>query len=446
MAWHVRAWGRWVLAEARKKLAALYPTYAEFCSLKPYRQVTLDVDEPLKLVPLNDAGEPQVEVLNAGFDPAYLENPANPRWVAKPTVAYLWARTVTCKACRAEVPLLKTRWLAKKENKRVVLTMRPRADRSGVEFGIDADAKVQGGNAAQRREYDKKLSAGTMSRSGVTCPCCGTIMTMEDLRLAGRTDRLSSAITAVVVNGLDGKEYRLPTAKEIQVAATASLELDRVFTKVPFGLPTEPLAGSDAPGFRVPLYGFDRWSKLFTPRQLVALGSFVDVVRQVRDELAKYGYGAGETEAIAAYLQCGFDRMLDFNSNILAWITSVEAIRNTFGRFALPMNWDFSEAAPINDVRGGWWMCLDAVAESIETILRASNPVAPVPKVLNQSAIECPEAGAYDVIVTDPPYYDAIPYSDLMDLLLRLDAASAGDLVNAYAQAFASPLGSEVAQ
>ncbi|HEH9455065.1 TPA: DUF1156 domain-containing protein [Pseudomonas aeruginosa] len=441
LAWHVRAWGRWVLAEARMKLAALYPTYAEFCSLKPYRQVTLDVDEPLKLVPLNDAGEPQVEVLNAGFDPSYLENPANPRWVAKPTVAYLWARTVTCKACRAEVPLLKTRWLAKKENKRVVLTMRPRADRSGVEFGIDADAKAQGGNAAQRREYDKKLSAGTMSRSGVTCPCCGTIMTMEDLRLAGRTDRLSSVITAVVVNGLDGKEYRLPTAKEIEVAATASLELDRVFTKVPFGLPNEPLAGSDAPGFRVPLYGFDRWSKLFTPRQLVALASFVDVVRQVRDELAEYGYGAGEIEAIAAYLQCGFDRMLDFNSNILAWITSVEAIRNTFGRFALPMNWDFSEAAPINDVRGGWWMCLDAVAESIETILRATNPVAPVPKVLNQSAIECPEAGAYDVIVTDPPYYDAIPYSDLMDYFYVWDRRQLADLSTAYAQAFASPLG-----
>ncbi|MFX3544365.1 DUF1156 domain-containing protein [Ralstonia mannitolilytica] len=441
LAWHVRAWGRWVLAKARQELAALYPTYAEYCSVKPYRRVALDVEEPLKRVPLNDAGEPQVEVLNAGFDTAYLDNPANPRWVAKPTVAYLWARTVNCKACRAEVPLLKTRWLAKKDNKRVVLTMRPRADRSGVEFGIDADAKVQGGNAAQRREYDKKLSAGTMSRSGVTCPCCGTIMTMEDLRLAGRTDRLGSVITSVVVNGLDGKEYRLPTAKEIEVAASASRDLDRVFTRVPFGVPTEALAGSDAPGFRVPLYGFDRWNKLFTPRQLVSLGSFVSVVRQARDQLAQYGYSAGEIEAIAAYLQCGFDRMLDFNSNILAWITSVEAIRNTFGRFALPMNWDFSEAAPINDVRGGWWMCLDAVAESIETITRATNSIAPVPSVLNQSAIDCPEAGAFDVIVTDPPYYDAIPYSDLMDFFYVWDRRQLADLSGAYQTAFTTPLG-----
>jgi len=441
LAWHVRAWGRWVLDKARKELAELYPTYAEYCSVKPYRRVHLDVDEPLKLVPINDAGQLQVDVLNAGFDATYLENPANPRWVAKPTVAYLWARTVSCKACRAEVPLLKTRWLAKKDNKRVVLTMRSREDRSGVEFGIDTGAKIQGGNAAQRREHDKKLGVGTMSRSGVTCPCCGTIMTMEDLRLAGRTNRLGNVITAVVVDGLDGKEYRLPTAHESDIAGAADQQLNRVFESIPFGVPTEPLAGADAPGFRVPLYGLDQWNKLFTQRQLVTLGCFVNVLRKTRPELAEAGYDAAEVEALSAFLQCGFDRMLDFNSSILAWITSVEAIRNTFGRFALPMNWDFSEAAPINDVRGGWWMCLDAIGESIETILRATNSVAPVPKVLNQSAIDSPEVGTFDIIVTDPPYYDAIPYSDLMDYFYVWDRRQLADLSEAYRAAFASPLG-----
>lgn len=204
-AWHVRAWGRWVLAEARKELAHFYPTYAEYCSVKPYRRVDLDTDEPLKLVPLNENGEPQIGLLNAGFDAAYLNNPVNPRWVAKPTVAYLWARTVRCKACRATVPLLKTRWLVKKDAERVVLTMRPLEDKSGVAFGIDRDAKPQGGNAAQRREYDKKLGAGTMSRAGATCPCCGTIMTSEDLRLQGQAGRLGETLTAVVVTALTAK-------------------------------------------------------------------------------------------------------------------------------------------------------------------------------------------------------------------------------------------------
>lgn len=444
LAWHVRAWGRWVLAKARQELAALYPTYAEYCSLKPYRRAALDVDEPLKRVPLNAAGEPQVEVLNAGFDTAYLDNPANPRWVAKPTVAYLWARTVNCKACRAEVPLLKTRWLAKKDNKRVVLTMRPRADRSGVEFGIDADAKVQGGNAAQRREYDKKLGQGTMSRSGVTCPCCGTIMTMEDMRLEGRADRVRSVMTAVVVDGPKGKEYRLPTKHELEAAQLSESRLHDIFQEMPFGMPTEqtPKGGSGAArAFSVDGYGLDQWRKLFAPRQLAAMGCFVNAIRQARVQLALSSYDATEIEALSAFLQCGFDRMLDFNSSILAWITSVEAIGHTFVRFALPMNWDYSEAAPINDVRGGWWMCLDAVGESIETILRAANSVAPVPKVLNQSAIECPEAGAYDVIVTDPPYYDAIPYSDLMDYFYVWIRRQLSDLSDAYGQAFAPPLG-----
>ncbi len=33
LSWHVRAWGRWVLARARKELASYYPTYAEWTGL-----------------------------------------------------------------------------------------------------------------------------------------------------------------------------------------------------------------------------------------------------------------------------------------------------------------------------------------------------------------------------------------------------------------------------
>ncbi|MCX7692520.1 MAG: DUF1156 domain-containing protein, partial [Tepidimonas taiwanensis] len=78
LAWHVRAWGRWVLKATRKELARFYPTYAEYCRLKPYGRAELDRDEPIERVQVNDAGEPQVALLNAGFEAAYLDNPANP--------------------------------------------------------------------------------------------------------------------------------------------------------------------------------------------------------------------------------------------------------------------------------------------------------------------------------------------------------------------------------
>ena len=111
LSWHVRAWGHWVLNEARKDLADFYPTYAHFeTAEKPaYRP-----SDELKRVPTHDDGTLHMEPLNGEYSDAYLEDDTNPRWVAKPTVAYLWARTVPCKSCRATLPLLKTQWLCRK--------------------------------------------------------------------------------------------------------------------------------------------------------------------------------------------------------------------------------------------------------------------------------------------------------------------------------------------
>ena len=100
----------------------------------------------------------------------------------------------------------------------MLLTMEPNADGTGVVFGVEPDVPRVGGNAAQRREHDRRAGAGTMSRTGATCPCCGVIMTMEDIRLEGRAGRLGAVMTAVVVNGPKGKEYRLPTEHERAVA------------------------------------------------------------------------------------------------------------------------------------------------------------------------------------------------------------------------------------
>ena len=139
--------------------------------------------------------------------------------MVKPTVAYLWARTVTCKHCRATVPLLKTRWLCKKANKRVLLTMEPNVDKTGVVFGVEKDVPVKGGNAAQRREHDKLIGFGTLTQSGAKCSCCPAIMTLPDIQVAAKAHEWGRTLTAVVVDGPSGKEYRSPRDGEMEATA-----------------------------------------------------------------------------------------------------------------------------------------------------------------------------------------------------------------------------------
>ncbi len=415
LAWHVRAWGRWVLAKARTELASYYPTYAEFESLAPGRKFE---PRPMRLLKVNEAGAPQVDPLNAGFDDAYLKDPRNPRWIAKPTVAYLWARTVTCKQCRATLPLLKTRWLCKKDRKRVLLTMAPKADQTGVVFGVQSGVPHNGGNAAQRREHDKRIGAGTMSRTGATCPCCGAITTMEDIRFEGRAGRLGAVMTAVVVDGPKGKgkgkEYRLPTDHERVVAEVTEEQLQVLYADIPFGLPEEqtPKAGIGASrAFSVDGYGFDKWRKLFTNRQLLALGEFIRALNKMSEQLADYP--PEWREALVAMCLPIISRMADRGSTLATWTNNPEKIRSTFARFALPITWDFSESAPLSDTTGGFVQSVDWVFKVCEHLQESVDSARSGESVLG-SAISCP-VDSVDLILTDPPYYDAIPYSDLMD-------------------------------
>lgn len=361
LAWHVRAWGWWVLQQARADLARFYPTVN-----------------------------------------------------GKPTVAYLWARTVTCKNCRATVPLLKTRWLCKKDKKRVVLTMQPNTDKTGVVFGIQNDVpQAPKGKATKRADYDKTIGGGTMSRSGVTCPCCRTIMTMETIRAESVAGKTGMVMTVVALEGKQEKEYRLPTQEEIQVSIIAEQELQRAFSDIPFGLPDEPLPSKETLGFRVPLYGFDKWYKLFSSRQLLALSNFVKHTRVAQDVMSKQKYPLEWIEAMSASLASAISRLLDYCNTGVQWKIDVPTINHYFVRFALPVVWDFAEGNTIGDSAGSYQLCYERICTALDTFT-SWNIDAPTPEVINKSAIG-QFLENFDAIVTDPPYYDAIPYSDMMD-------------------------------
>jgi adenine-specific DNA methylase len=450
LAWHVRAWGKWVLNRARAELARFYPTYADFEPLdKKDNPPSAGERHEMRLVPCKPDGTPDIDALNKEFDADYLKDKRNPRWVAKPTVAYLWARTVACKNCRATVPLLKTRWLCKKDNKRVLLAMEPNAERTGVVSGVQNEVPVVGGNAAQRREHDKRIGQGTMTRNGAWCPCCGkpgTIaMQMQDVRHEGQSGRLTAMMTAVVVNGLPGKEYRLPTQDEIRLAADAEKELQRLYAEIPFGMPLEPIPlGSSRRGggsaFTVPIFGFNHWSNLFTPRQLLAIGRFVNQTRATSQAIAGVACGSEWSETLGAYLGLAISRLTDRASTVCHWSMGFEKIQNTFSRFALPMSWDFSETNPTASSSGTYDGQVEWIARVFEHCARAQAQTAPA-GIMRASAAVAPRLQAWDAIVTDPPYYDAIPYSDLMDFFYVWLRRALHGLTPGIDAAFRQPLG-----
>jgi adenine-specific DNA methylase len=188
---------------------------------------------------------------------------------------------------------------------------------------------------------------------------------------------------------------------------------------------------------RMPLYGFDRWRKLFTLRQLTALGTFVGATRATHPAMATASYPSAWAEAVYAGLAIGVDRIADRQSTVCRWDMGYTKLQGTFTRFALPITWDYCEGNPFSDTTGNYVANLEWVAKYWEhAMVAAAN--APPPVVKKQSATERHDDGL-DAIVTDPPYYDAIPYSDLMDFFyIWLRRALQGEAITE--KAFVEPL------
>lgn len=264
-------------------------------------------------------------------------------------------------------------------------------------------------------------------------------MTMNDLRIEGSAGRLGTVMTTVVVDGPKGKEYRLPLALELGASAAAEEDVDRIFSEIPFGVPTESLPSKEALGFRVPLYGLDRWSKLFTPRQLCALGSFVRAIRSSREVAGDLGYANDWVEAIVASVALMVDRLANQSSTLARWNQGGEKIEGTFARFALPMLWDYAEVNPLGDTSGGFPSAFEWVSLALDHFTAAVSAAPPPRVILGSAAQEAP--GKFDLVLTDPPYYDAIPYSDLMDFFYVWLRRGLSGLSPQIDEAFREPLG-----
>ena len=415
LAWHVRAWGRWVLDRARRELVGYYPTYADF---EPIKQGHLTYEhQPMRLVPRREDGTPDSHLLNADFTDAYLADHRNPRWVIKPTVAYLWARTVTCKNCRATVPLLKTRWLCKKKDgsKRVLLAMERNADRTGVLFGVDANVPARRGNAAQKREQDKRIGSGTMSHAGARCVCCGLpSMSMEDIRTESTAGRSGLQLIAVVTEGGRSKDYRQATAVELSVLAGAEEAAATAIGALDGQTLDESFSPASTRSISAQLYGVRQWKDLFTPRQRLSLGVLGCGLHAAAKEMASSQIQTIWQEAITDALCLSLDRLVCFMCVNTRWKSDADSMTDAFSRFSISLLWDFAEANPLGTAAGGFIRCNDRIATAYDRLLstlHAPNEVT----ALCGSAGEFVLPGSFDLVITDPPYYQAVSYADLSD-------------------------------
>ncbi len=325
-------------------------------------------------------------------------------------IAYLWARTVRCEGpgCGAEVPLLRSLWLAKRARHSVALRVAPHLDERHVDFSILQSAK------------SSDVAKGTCSGGAATCPVCGYTTPVESVRiqLSAKSGGAKGArLVAVVTNrlGQKGQFFRLPTQADAAAVNAAEQELDRREESNPQGLslvpngPINHLRGF----FNVVLYGIREWGDLFSPRQALTLATLARLVRELPVEQQGDGEDAGLAEAVKTCLALIVDRVAVRCTANCIWDATTGCIMQVFNQGqSLPARWEFAEMSPCIDVGSGW-------ATSVDYTIKVMDHVA---SVTHQGRIQQASATAHPLptdsaqaIVTDPPYYAAIPYADLSD-------------------------------
>ena len=337
-------------------------------------------------------------------------------------VAYLWARTVRCEApdCGAEIPLMRSFWLCKKANRKKALRPVVQRTHSGVP---NVSLEVFEPSSV------KAVRAGTVVRAKATCVCCEAVLPPERVRTQlanqkggaevvfdGKGRRIGGArMTAVVTlwPKQRGRHYRPPTDADYAAVRLAHERVANILGEWERGgeqglcpVPDEPLPPIGTLGFRVQRYGMLEWGDLFTARQKAAL---VELAQQ-----AKYSVSNGVT-ALRSVFALVLGRVADYMSAQCVWHVPKQLVAHTFGRQALPITWDFVEIAPLARGPGNVAGAIGWITKVIET--QSKLPANGQTQSANATAHPLPDQAA-GVLFTDPPYYDAIPYSDLSDFFL----------------------------
>lgn len=389
MRWHVRAWGHWVLDRARADLTKHYP------------------------------------VVNG-----------------EPTVAYLWARTCRDIQTEGRIPILKTFTLCRKKGKRIALLPVPETAKKAVTFKLLTEEHLA---TPERRSQVIKdhpfltqwgvsedtledfLKSGTKSDAGAWSPFDRgrpdlLALNMDEIRDQARRGLMSIQMTAVCVESIPPgktkpiKTYRELTSVDIEAAQVQIEDIEAVFCGVPYGMPDEdtPKGGGKraSRAFALQNYGIMKWRDVLTPRQLLAAGVFMKHTRQAIAQIRETD--PANAEALAVYLTVVFGRFIDYCSMQCRWEPKDGEVKSTMSGYKMPMVWDFAEANPLSERDRYYAGGIRAVSDAVGAFMRVAAKAADAPTVRCVSSLAT-ELTAQDLCFTDPPYYDAIPYADLMN-------------------------------
>lgn len=370
----VRYYGKWMRDEAERRIGHLYPQ-----------------------IEIND------EMVRDRLDLA-------PYKGKKLTViAWLWVRTVKSPNpafAHIEVPLVSTFMLSTKAGKEAYVE--PVIEKDGYRFTVKV-GKPKDPEVAKR---GTKLARG----ANFQCIMSGAVINDPYIKTESMAGRMGARLMAIVAEGDSGRVYLAPTQEHELIAAQAKPEWK---PDMPMNRETPNLVSGRG-------YGFFTWADLFTTRQLVALSTFSDLVGEAIQRIEADARAAGlepdmrplrdggtgaraYAEAVGMYLGFAVDKCSDFWSAICSWNISGEKMRNTFGRQAIPMMWDYAEANVFSDSSGNWNAMIEWIWKVLETV-----PCKPYGSALQQDAAQQTTSRG-KIISTDPPYFDNIGYADLSD-------------------------------
>lgn len=324
-------------------------------------------------------------------------------------IAYLWARSVKSPNpafTHIEVPLTTTFVLSSKADKEVYVE--PIINNNGFAF------KVKLG----KPKDPKAIKNGTKLARGANFSCLmsGAPIESDYIKTEGKAGRMGHLLMAVVAEGDKGRVYLSPTTEMDAVARQAQ----------PSWKPDTQLA-DDPRALWTPPYGLTTFGDLFTPRQLVALTTFSDLIQEVRERivmdanssdllnddkpLADGGVGVrAYADAVCTYLAIVLDRMAYYGSSLSTWLPKDNALRDCMPRQGLAMAWDFAEGNPLGKSSVDITTCTNAVCNYLD--ISFSKNVAVVTQA---DARLFKGEGKKGIISTDPPYYDNVGYAILSD-------------------------------